>query len=293
MSPRIRHVRAVRTALLLGAGTALLSVSGSLLSTHASAVLEVREVSLPLIAEIPALERRVTALRDQVELAELNAATRLGSAEERVHVFVLPESVDYDRLLSIFDILGQELKSERLLTDFTDITLGEPVASSEPGLEMRPISLRFSAHEEGVQLFLSLVRLSGLLEIGDTLSTDERRLLLAKTEDENPAGVVAVEQFLSADLLRYAKEPKTYEEQLTRAFSSPSFLQSLEDVLQAPLLRDARRLLGGRVGASLEHYDLWPLPMIVLDDARIQAGGAPGWFTLSVTLQVYNRSGDS
>lgn len=285
-----RRQQHIRAALFLTTGVVMLSVSGSLLSTQASAVLSVREVSLPLVAQIPTLERRLATLTDQVELSQLNAAMRTGSLEESVNVFVLPDDMDFDRLLLVFDILSQELSAQGLFTNISDLTISDPVPSAEPGLFSRSVSMKFAAHEQGVQQFLSLIRMAGLLTIGDTLSSDERRLLLVKTEEENPAGIVAIEQFLSLDLLRYAREPKTHEAQLLRSFSSPSFVKTLEDMLQSPLLRDVRRMLGGNIGESLQRYSLWPLPFMTLQDVRIQSGKAPGWYALGVQLQVFTRS---
>jgi len=292
MKRRTRRSRPIRTALFSAAGIAMLSAAGFLLAEHAAAVLEVREVSLPLVAEIPQFERRIAVLTDQVEMAELHAATSFGSQEESVNVYVLPEDIDFDRLLAVFDILGEELRDEKLLTEISEITMSDLIPAQEEGLSVRSVSMKFAAHEDGVQMFLSLVKLAGLLTIGDTLSAEERLLLLQKTEEENPAGVVAIEQFFSTDLLRYAREPKTYETQLLRSFSSPSFTKTIEDTLQSPLLRDARRILGGAVGTRLQQYNLWPLPLMVLSDVRIHAGGAPGWFVLLVTVNVYSRGND-
>jgi hypothetical protein len=284
---RRQHIRA---ALFLSAGVGMLAISGSLLSTHASAVLSVREVSLPIVAQLPNMERRLATLSDQVEMAELNAAMRTGSLQERVNVFVLPEDIDFDRLLLTFDIVSQELAAEGIFTAITDVSITDPVASSEEGLDTRSVSLKFAAHERGVGAFLSLLRMAGLLTVGDTLSDEERRLLLVKTEEENPAGVVAIEQFLTLDLLEYAREPKTYEAQLLRSFSSPSFIKTLEDMLQSPLMRDVRRMLGGNIGKTLESYSLWPLPFMTLQDVRIQAGNAPDWYALGFQLKVFTKS---
>ena len=282
--------RRVRTALLLTVGVSMLAISGSLLTKHAQAVLEVQEISVPLVADIPNFERRLAMLTDQIELAELNAATSLGSEEEYINVFVIPESIDFDRLLAVFDVVGSELKSQGLLSEISEITMGDPISSEEEGLETRKLSIKFSAHENGVQAFLSLVKFAGLLSVGDMLSEDERRILLQKTEEENPAGVVAMEQFLSTDILSYTGDPKTHETQLLRSFTSPLFVKSFQDTLQSSLMRDARRILGGQIGTRLSQHDLWPLPLMMLDEVRIHPGGAPRWFTLSVAVKVYSRT---
>ena len=267
----------------------MLALSGSLLSEHAASVSEVREISAPLVADIPRFERRLALLTDQIELAELHDATHTGSQEEHINVFVLPEELDFDRLLAAFDVVETELKSQGLLTEISDIALSDPVASSEEGLEERTLSINFAAHEDGAHAILSLVKFAGLLTVGDLLSTSEQRLLLQKTEAENPAGVIAMEQFLSTELLSYARDAKTYEAQLLRSFSSPSFVKTLQDTLQSSSMRDARRVLGGEVGASLQRSGLWPLPLMALGEVEVRAGGASKWFVLSVEIKVYSR----
>jgi len=267
----------------------MLGFSGSLLTQHAVSVLEVREISAPLVADIPQFERRLALLTDQIELAELHEATRTGSQKEHINVFVLPEEIDFDRLLSVFNVVESELKSQGLLAEISEISLSDPLPSEEESLEERTLSIHFAAHEDGVHAFLSLVKFAGLITVGDLLSVDEQRLLLQKTEEENPAGVIAMEQFLSANLLSYARDPKTYEAQLLRSFSSPSFVKTLQDTLQSSSMRDARRVLGGGIGKRLRQNNLWPLPLMTLDEVSIRAGGAPRWSVLSVKVKVYSR----
>lgn len=268
----------------------MLAVSGFLLSQSAATVLEVREISVPLVSDIPQFERRISLLTDQIELAQLHAATRTGSAEERMNVFVIPDEVDLDRLVGVFDVVGSILREQGLLARMSDITLGDPTPSSEEGLEERLLTVQLAAHEDGVQTVLSLIKFAGLLTVGDLLSSGERKLLLQKTEEENPTGVIAMEQFLSTDLLSYARDPDAFEEQLLRAFTSPSFLKTLQDMLQSSAVRDARKILGGNIGNSLQKSALWPLPLMTLHEARIRAGSASGWFVLSLQITLYNRA---
>src|SRR6185503_11502463 len=100
-------------------------------------------------------------------------------------------------------------------------------------------------------------------------------------------------QFLSTDLLHYAEDPRAYEDQLLRSFSSPAFTNGLATVMQSPLLVSARTYLGGPIGEALSRVHVWPLPFLSVDDVRIEAGDDAGWFHVTLTLQLYTRVEES
>jgi len=265
----------------------MLFISAVLLTAHARAVMEVQDISIPLVADLPELERRLSVLTNQVEMGELHAMTRVGSQEERVNVFVLPTQPDFDRLMAIFDIFRDSLEREGLIADVSDITLDDPVQRED--LVTRAVTMTFDAHQDGIEKFLSVMKLSGLLTIGDALTAQERRILLERTEAENPAGITALEQFLSTDLLRYARDSHSYEQQLLRSFSSPEFVSTFQDTLRLSFLRDARRILNSEIGRSIDRFDLWPFPFLIVNDIRLETGGAPGWYAVNVEMDLYSR----
>lgn len=287
MKRKKQNRRLVGTMALHGAALTMMLLAGDLLSLHARAVHDVTSLSLPVLAELPVMERKLDALTQQVEMAELHSATRLGSEEERINVYVLPEKADFDRLLAIFDLVNEYLGSAGVMQDMSDIEIGEE--QPDGALKSRPIHLTFAANERGVREFMSLIRLSGFLTVGDALTDEERAILIERTEAENPTGVVSLEQFLSTDLLRYALDSRSYEEQLLRSFSSPSFTNAFNSVLQTSILRDARMALGNDLGHVVEEYDLWPFPFLSVDAVRLTKGGAAGWYTVSIQLLVYTR----
>lgn len=265
----------------------MLFISTVLLTAHARAVMEVQDVSIPLVADLPELERRLSVLTNQVEMGELHAITRVGSQEERVNVFVLPTQPDFDRLMAIFDIFRDNLEREGLIANVSGITLDEPQEKND--LVTRAVSITFDAHQDGVEKFLSVMKLSGLLTIGDALNAQERQMLLNRTEAENPAGVTALEQFLSTDLLQYARDSQSYEQQLLRSFSSPEFVSAFQDTLRLSFLRDARRILNSEIGRSIDRFDLWPFPFMIVNNINLETGGAPGWYKVDVDMDLYSR----
>ena len=87
-----------------------LVVSGDLISRPLIILREVKEVSVPLIAQLQNLEQRERALKEQVELAQIQSALELGSVGEKLDAYVLPKDTNFDRLIAAFDLLAEFLK---------------------------------------------------------------------------------------------------------------------------------------------------------------------------------------
>lgn len=280
--------RWLRSTMYHSLAMGFLVASAGYLAEHATAIADAGEVSLPLVAELPLLERRLSILTEQVEMAELQAAVRKGSQAEKISTHILPKQADFDRLIALFDVLREVQQSKGLLANMTPIEIGNPV--EEDAVQVRQLHFSFAAHDEGLQSFLSFVRLAGLLTVGDALSADERMLLLQRTEEENPTGVVALEQFFSTDIFRYAQDARSYEEQVLRSFSSPTFHSDFRSVMKSSLLQEARILLDTDFGAALHQYDLWPFPFFIIDTIRIERGTSPKWQQVSVQLLLYTKA---
>ncbi len=279
-----------RILILFGAlaGVALLTVSGNLISEHVRVIADVREVSVPLVAELPLLERRASLLKEQVELAQLQSAMRVGSQEERVHVYVLPKEFDMDRIVALFDVFSLTIPQQAYIGSMSPVVFGEP-ATVGHALQALPITVSFSVHENGMHTLLDLFRLAGTVTLSDAFSKDELETLLAGIETESPAGIIPLEQFLSADLLEYAREPRPYEEQLRRSFTSAHVQHMFDDLLRTSLLRDARSYLGGPAGLLLKEQKLWPMPFMAFEEIRSVPGRAQGWHTVTLVLHTYRR----
>lgn len=254
---------------------------------HIRTIVDVRDVSVPIVRELPQLEFRLRALQEQVELTELRAATITGSEEEKVAVFVLPTETDISRLVATFEVLRDTLKRDGLLSHMSDIVIGDPTQDSD-GTQARTVTVEFTVHEEGLRTILLLIRLAGLMTVSDLLSEQEIAILVDRIEQENPSGIVALEQFFSADVLRYAEDPKTYEEQLKRSFTSSGVLQAIDSVLRTSLLSDVKRFLGSDLGKVLQTYKLWPMQIMALKEVSIQPGNAPKWQTLALKIIVFS-----
>jgi len=112
---------------------------------------------------------------------------------------------------------------------------------------------------------------------------------LRSTEEENPAGITSLEQFLSLSLLRYARDPRAYEDQLRRSFTSAAFERVLQMVTQTSLLRDARRLFEGDFGRVLDEEGLWPIQFMTVDELELTTGGAEGWYQLNIRLLIWEK----
>lgn len=272
-------------ATMTAASFALIAGSGMLLWMHAVSVREMREIGLPAALALPQIEKRMDILKEQNEIAELQAALRGGSEEERLRVYVLPEKEDIDRLLATFDVLFSYLEQRSMLESVSGVQVGESVPSSH-GLHALPVSFEAVVTREGMAELLLFAELSGLLTVSDALAPEDIDALLALTEQENPSSVAALENFLATDLLRYSEEPKSFEEQLRKSFSTAAEDQ-LRTLLDAPHLRRARTLFGA-LAPVLRQQNLWPLRLLTIEKAA-SANAENGLMHVSFTLHAYVR----
>lgn len=272
----------------VSAGLLLLTISGVLLSAHMQAIGHLKSETLPLLASLAPLEHRLMVLSEQMEVSALDASLRSGSQEERVRTYVLPRSSALDRVLAVFDLLQQDLKRRGLIASMSSIDVGKSEAFRDD-LTAVPVTVRFDVRGEGMATVLSLTKLAGALTVGDALSRAERAALLRATEDENPAGIVALEQFLATDLALYAHDARATEEQVRRSFSGEAFLTTFRTVLDTSLLNDARTLFGGDLGRDMERARLWPMQFMLLKRAEVTPGRATDWYSVDITVLLLGR----
>lgn len=269
-------------------GCALLLFSAFLLAEHAVAVRQFTTLTFPLAAEIPSMERRLRVLEDQVQAAELQAMLSEAAEEEAVRVFVFPPGLDVPRLVAFFDFLRDDLLSQKLLLDMSELTVGEAESVADmPDLRRVPLSLTMRLRPDGLWRVLWFLDHAGAVTVADVLSPEEIDLLLLRAEEENPSSIIALEQFLSTDVLRYSREPKPFEEQVQRSFVGDGFRSAFAGVREGSLAT-ARSFLGGQFGAVLEKERLWPLMAmrILRSDARMEEEA----YRLSLDLEAYSRA---
>lgn len=238
-----------------------------LLSMHIVEVRRLRDVGLPLATLVPDIEKRLRILDDQVELARLHAATNRGAPEEFVHVYILPDDIALDRLIASFEMLHDVLKREGSLLSMTPINIGEK--STEGELSRWPVSFTVRTTEEGLNTISLFLSIAGFFTVADVLTERDIRQLLLYAESENPVGIVALEQFLSADLLSYAGEYQALMDMVGKSFVSPAFDRLFTGLQEESLLKDVRMLLQGPIGERLRNDNLWPLRFMTVDTVTI------------------------
>ncbi len=271
-------------------GLFFLGISGSLITDHVRTIASVREVSVPLVADLPIMERRKALLAEQVDLTELQNSLRIGSHEERMRVYVIPDEFDIDRLVALFEVLTLTVKKlDYIASTVSPIEFGEEVVVGD-GVYALPISLRLSVRDDGLANIFNLFKLAGLVTIADALTEEEMTHLFERIEEENPAGIVALEQFISTDLLEYALDPRPSDDRLKRSFLGSNFLRTFEDVFSESLVADAKELLGGPLGHVLKQQKLWPMPFLTFEKILTESGKADGWQMLSIKFHAYRRS---
>ena len=269
-------------------GCVLLLFSAFLLAEHAAAVRQFTTLTFPLAAEIPSLERRLRVLEDQVQAAELQAMLSEAAEEEAVRVFVFPSDLAVPRLVAFFDVLRDDLLSQRLLLDMSELTVGEASGVADrPDLRRVPLSLTARLRPGGLERVLWFLDHAGAVTVAGVLLPEEIDLLLLRAEEENPASIVALEQFLSTDVLRYVREPKPFEEQVQRSLVGDGFRVAFAGVREGSLAT-ARSFLGGQFGAVLERERLWPLRAMRILRSDVRMGGDA--HHLSLDVEAYSRA---
>ncbi len=282
--------RVFLSSFALAGGTVLTMLAMFLIADHATEVRRTREL-LPVAQRLPILRDRLTVLRAQLEVADLQAAVRTTPAEEQLHEHVLPESSSLQSLLGAFEALQDQLSADGHITNMSTVQVGDPQSTDMPGLDglsAIPLSVSFTGDAEGMRIVSLFVDMAGYLTVADALTPSELDRLLTTTEEENPTAVTALEQFLSTSLLSYCRTPERYEDQLAKSFSAPEFLHRLQTILGSSRLVQARYLLGGAFGLALEERGLWPLRLLTVDKSTIETLD-DGSTRLSLRLMAYSR----
>lgn len=274
-------------AVTLPVSLSLLTLAAVLVLVHTVTIRQVKEVGLPAAVELPQMEKRLALLQEQLEAAELQEALQGGSAPEQLKMYVMPQTLDLDRLLATFDILRDAFQREALMGSMSPIQVGEPegVLGNER-IRAVPLAFETEVTQEGMDKLMLLFRLSGNLTVSDTLSPQQLSQLINLTEQENPAALTVLEQFLATDLLQYVKEPTVYENQVLRSLTSETFGQSFTALLQNSGIAKARYLYGGMLGQLLQGHNLWPTQKLGVERAEVTPLG-DGRYRVALRLQAY------
>lgn len=285
--------RLLLSSFALATGTLLTIVAMFLIADHAHDVRRTKEL-LPVAQRLPVLRNRLGVLRAQLEVADLQAVVRTSPAEEQLRQHVLPSSASFQSLLGAFEVLAAQLGIDRSIESMSSVQIGDAIATDLPGLEKVqavPVTVSFIGSPEGIRTVALFADMAGYLTVGDVLTPAQLDRLLTATEEENPAAVTALEQFLATSLLQYARSPERYEDQLAKSFAAPEFLHRLHLVLSSSDLPQARFLLGGAFGLALEQNGLWPLRFLTVDKSTLEFldGGRQ---RLSLRLLAYVQAAD-
>lgn len=276
-------------AVSLPLSTLMLVVSAVAVHDHATSIAAVKEQLLPASVKIPALEHRLKVLKQQLEVSELQASLRMQSPEEMLRTYVLPDNPDVTRLLATFAFLQDALKADKDLISMEPIQIGElPSDDDAPGTKELPLTLKMRVTQRGLDRVLSFIDMAGMLTVADAFGGDELDTILRLTEQENPAAITHLEQFLATDLKRYAAEPKPFEEQVFRAFSDGPLLDQLRTIIREGRLAAARDLLSGPLGRNLVENDLWPLRFLLVKTWTLQLAEKDA-LDVELGLRAYSR----
>lgn len=276
----------------------LLASSFTLLQYHVQIIRSTADVWLPLAASVANLEDRRALLEEQIDVAQAQDTLQSASLEEAVHAYVLPKDRGLHRIVATFDILQEYLKAQGVLRHAEpldirapmNISLEEKTGEGETyDVSIIPIHLSMNVRARGTESILGFLDIAGMLTVFDALRPQERDLLIRRTEVENPAGIVAVEQFFATDLLQYAQNARSYEEQLLRSFTTPAFEAAFQSVLQSSLLSVAKDLLNGPFGRLILQHDLWPMRFMEAERMSIEVV-SPDDVHVEAVIRAYARA---
>lgn len=255
-----------RTNLLMGAGVTSLMLSALMMYAFTLQIREVKEVALPAAVALSPLEKRLGILREQTELTELQAELGNTAQEEKVRMYVLPPHDEIDRLLQTLDIFLSRWQKQKSVTHVTPLSVGTASGITLDGTEEPLVATRISFEAdvtpEGLADLLLFIDLAGSLTVSDAFTDGARQELLRLTEEENPIAITALEQFLSTDLLGYARDPGVTESRLLKSFSSPLFADELHRLIGKSQLPQVEKLFTKDILAVMEKDRLWPVRML-------------------------------
>lgn len=247
----------------VGIACVLTLVAVILLRQHLRILTVLQGNAISAAAQIPALESRLRILEAQVDIGDVQRALQGDPALEKIRASVIPPKDDLDRLLLTIEILRDWLTEQGMLLQFDPVAVGEAETSADySGARWFPVQLSGEFTRDGAATFLELLEMTGFVRTGDALQPAQRREILRLSEEEDPAGIAALEFFFNTDLLRYAREPKPFEEQLRKAFASDAVNTAIESLFTESRLARARQLFGGKLGEALSAHRLWPVRLL-------------------------------
>lgn len=262
-----------RTNLLLGAGLASMALSVLMMYALTLQIRDVKDVALPAAVALTPLEKRLAVLKEQTQLTELQAELGNSAQDEKVRMYVFPPHDEIDRLLQTFDLFLNRWQTQKSVTHVTPLAVGTATGitlegSAEP-LVATTVSFEADVTAQGLADLLLFVDIAGHLTVNDAFSEDARHALLIMTEEENPAAVTALEQFLSTDLLGYVRDPGATENRLLKAFSSSDFADEFRRLIETSKLPQIERLFTKEMLVSMDEAKLWPVRMLRIKNIAI------------------------
>lgn len=285
--PLYETIRHGAPAALWYIGTCAFLLSAALIVRHVLLLRALEDRGVTAATTLAASVQRAEVLQKQIDVAELHEALITGSRDELIRTAVLPAQPEPGALAGVLGDVLAAGKRAGFFTTVGPVQVGEAVPGLAGSLPGEPVTIDVTATPEGADALMTFVELSGLLTVGDVLSADDRALLTRLTEEESPAAMTALEEFLSADLLAYARDPDSANQLLLRAFVSPLAERALYGMTEQSALHAARDMLTGPLGQALVARNAWPMRLFLpLGVQRSDAGGGLIHLTMAVVAPL-------
>lgn len=255
--------------------------SAGLVGAHVLRIRTMRDIGFPIAADVQPLQQRKAFLQEQAEIASLHASARGGAYRELYDLYVLPETPDMPRTLAVLERLLTHLQRQNIVRTIESVVADDATAD---------ITITLTTELGKGDALLNLFELSGVLTVNDAFTDAERAALIALTERENPTAIAALEQFLSGDLLQYARVPQLPESHVLQSIGSELFEQDFRALVDTSRLRSF-----AQVALLLDEDDvsLWPLPLFTIERAHWEESGDRDHWTITVRAQSKNENGEA
>lgn len=286
-----------RTALITKSivASVLLGTSVFMIRAHLATFAMMSEAGPIATEEIPSLERRKDILLRQTEVAQLTSALRSGTDIERIRAYALPAEPGVQRFTAAFELMMAALQQQGDAYRSFTVEAGERALFSlatpegDRSLSRQFVRIRATMSEQSLHDVLAIFSAAGTLTLGDLLSDAQRTTILELSEQENPALLPVVEQFLATDSLQYAQDPRSTDAALQRNFGDGALAQALRDILSDGSAGDTLRALRSDLGAVLHVEQFWPLPFTDITGVSYRSVDVGEMVDASIDVMVFGR----
>ena len=277
--------RQKKEVAMFAAGVLLTVLACGTLVLHARQFGSKRDGAVSIGLTLPDQKARVALLEAQTEAEQVFFEQGLAAREEQADIFVLPVGIPRARILQSIQEIGTAVRKDGTTFTIEGMTTGNVASLTMSGttIEKTAVNLMLKANFQTMTKLFGILGFSGKMMVKDVIPEGVQQAFLAEVENVSPLALGSAEQFLYTDLLEYAADPDSKEQQLFTELS-PERAGELRAHLLESGLSSVRASLSP-VAKDLKTSGTWPLPLVRIDS--IQREGER-W---NIGLTAFSRKG--